>query len=130
SGTLAAGDVFPLFSATNYFGSFSSISPAIPGSGLVWNTNTLSVDGKLRIVTGTTVPTNTVPIVATVTGGNSLRLAWPTDHIGWTLEVQTNSLIVGLGTNWVRLMTSTTTNEIFVPIVTANGSIFYRLVYP
>ena len=130
SGTLAAGDAFPLFSATNYFGTFSSISPATPGSGLTWNTSTLAVDGKLRIATGSTVATNVVPITATVVGGNSLQLAWPTDHTGWTLEVQTNSLNAGLGTNWVRVATSTTTNVVSVPIVKANGSVFYRLIYP
>ena len=37
AGTLAAGDSFPLFSATTYQGAFSSISPAIPGSGLAWD---------------------------------------------------------------------------------------------
>jgi autotransporter-associated beta strand protein len=128
SGTLAVGDAFPLFSATSYSGTFASISPPTPGSGLAWNTSTLAVDGKLRIAVGNTVPTNSIPIVATVVGGNTLQLTWPTDHIGWILEVQTNSLNAGLGTNWVRNSTSSSTNQVLIPLVPANGSVFYRLI--
>jgi hypothetical protein len=36
----------------------------------------------------------------------------------------------GLGTNWVRVATSTSTNKVFWPIVTGNGSVFFRLIYP
>jgi len=57
-------------------------------------------------------------------------LTWPADHTGWTLEAQTNTLRTGLGTNWVPIASSTTTNQITVPIVTGNGSVFYRLVLP
>jgi fibronectin-binding autotransporter adhesin len=49
SGTLAAGDAFPVFHATSYTGSFAVITPAVPGAGLVWNTSTLAVDGALRV---------------------------------------------------------------------------------
>jgi hypothetical protein len=75
------------------------------------------------------VATNSTNITATVSG-NLLTLTWPTDHIGWTLQAQTNSLSTGLGTNWVRISSSSTTNKVSVPIVPANGSVFYRLVYP
>ncbi|MGC3957608.1 MAG: hypothetical protein QM813_06495 [Verrucomicrobiota bacterium] len=33
-------------------------------------------------------------------GSNQLALFWPTDHTGWRLQVQTNTLAVGLNTNW------------------------------
>ena len=52
------------------------------------------------------------------------------DHLGWWLEIQTNSLNAGLGTNWVTVPNSTATNQVFMPINTASGSIFFRLVYP
>lgn len=52
---LAAGDAIQLFGATNYSGSFESIVPATPGSGLQWDTSTLLTDGTLR-VKGTVVP--------------------------------------------------------------------------
>jgi autotransporter-associated beta strand protein len=126
SGTLAAGDAFPLFSATSYTGAFATISPATPGTGLAWNTSTLIMDGTLRVMSG--VATNSTNITATVVGGNTLKIAWPADHTGWILQAQTNSLSHGLGTNWSPIASSATTNQVYVPIVTTNGSVFYRLV--
>jgi len=72
------------------------------------------------------VPTN---IVAQVSS-DQLQLSWPQDHLGWHLQIQTNSLNAGLGTNWVNVPNSTTTNQIFIPINPTNGSVFIRMVYP
>jgi hypothetical protein len=81
----------------------------------------------------TTIPTNSVSLVPTnivsEVVGNQLQLSWPTDHIGWTLQIQTNSLSNGLGTNWVDVGGSAATNEVLVPINPANGSVFLRLIY-
>ena len=60
----------------------------------------------------------------------SLTLNWPTDHISWRLQVQTNSLLRGLGTNWLDIANSTSTNQMTLPINSVNGSVFYRLIYP
>jgi autotransporter-associated beta strand protein len=49
-GTLAAGDSFKLFNATSYNGSFDAIVPAAPGAWLAWDTNTLAIDGTLRVL--------------------------------------------------------------------------------
>jgi autotransporter-associated beta strand protein len=49
SGTLTPADTFKLFDASAYAGAFAALSPASPGAGLVWNTNTLTGDGTLRI---------------------------------------------------------------------------------
>jgi glucuronoarabinoxylan endo-1,4-beta-xylanase len=46
---LAYGDTIKLFNASNYAGAFSSILPATPGTGLVWNTNWLGVDGTVFV---------------------------------------------------------------------------------
>ena len=46
----AAGDSIKLFSANTYSGSFASLSPTTPGSGLGWDTSTLATDGTLRVV--------------------------------------------------------------------------------
>src|SRR5664280_308647 len=127
SGTLTTNDTFKLFSSTSHAGVFSAISPASPGAGLAWNTNTLATDGTLRIKAGSIVPP--VPTITNSVVGNSLQLSWPSGY-GYTLEIQTNSLSIGLGTNWVRVSTSATTNQVTVPIVTGNGCVFYRLVYP
>ena len=76
-------------------------------------------------VTFATDPTN---IVASVTG-NSLILSWPSDHKGWTLQVQTNMLSAGLGTNWADVPGSTSANAITNTINPTSGAVFYRLKY-
>ena len=62
--------------------------------------------------------------------GGGLNLAWPADHIGWRLQVQTNSLAQGLGTNWADVFNVTTTNQITVPVAMTNGAVFYRMIFP
>jgi hypothetical protein len=62
--------------------------------------------------------------------GNSMRFSWPFDHIGWRLVGQTNSVGAGIGTSWTTVPGSIATNQIFIPINPANGSAFFRLVYP
>ncbi len=62
--------------------------------------------------------------------GSQITLSWPGDHTGWRLQVQTNTLTAGLGTNWFDVPGSTTTNSVSVPMDLMNGSVFYRLIYP
>ena len=59
-----------------------------------------------------------------------LQISWPTDHTGWQLQSQTNNLTSGLGTNWVNLPASMQTNQMTVPLNSANGSVFFRLMRP
>jgi hypothetical protein len=68
-------------------------------------------------------------ILAAISSGR-LRLNWPQDHTGWTLQVQTNSLKTGLGTNWVDVTNSSVTNRLIFPFNATNGSVFFRLKYP
>jgi hypothetical protein len=65
-------------------------------------------------------PTNILYSVA----GNLLTLSWPADHTGWFLQAQTNSL----GTNWVDLPGSSSTNLVTIPMNPINGSVFYRMM--
>ena len=46
------------------------------------------------------------------------------------LQSQTNNLTSGLGTNWVNMSSSDQTNQMTVPLNSANGSVFFRLVRP
>ena len=62
--------------------------------------------------------------------GNQLLFSWPPDHRGWHLEIQTNNLGAGLGTNWTTITGSELTNQIFLPTDPANSSAFLRLTYP
>ena len=84
--------------------------------------------GQSVFLPPSTVATNIVPMTFSVSSG-TLNLAWPSDHLGWTLEVQTNSLSAGLGTNWIPVSNSTTVTNLSIPINTLNGSVFYRLMY-
>jgi hypothetical protein len=68
--------------------------------------------------------------IYSTSGSGSLTLSWPTDHTGWRLEAQTNSLAAGLGTNWATVANSSGTNKMVIPIITTNGSVFFRLIYP
>jgi hypothetical protein len=70
------------------------------------------------------------PQIGFLATGGQMQLIWPMDHLGWRLEMQTNSLNAGIGTNWVTVPGSTSTNQVFMPINTVNGSVFFRLVYP
>ena len=60
----------------------------------------------------------------------SLQLNWPADHTGWQLQSQTNSLAIGLGTNWVTVPDSTETNQFNVTVDPSVGTKFFRLVKP
>lgn len=126
---LSTSDTFKLFSATTYAGAFANIVPAFPSVGLAWNTNTLATDGTLRVAAGGpfTYPTN---ITATLTNGNTLDLSWPADHLGWILQVVTNSLGIGPTNNWFSIPISSTTNQVFITINPANRAVFYRLISP
>ncbi|HVU27473.1 MAG TPA: DUF5703 domain-containing protein [Verrucomicrobiae bacterium] len=64
------------------------------------------------------------------TANDQLQISWPSDHRGWELQAQTNSPSAGLGTNWVTLPDSTTTNQMILQTDSTNGSVFFRLVYP
>ena len=74
------------------------------------------------------VPAASIPVSATVVGG-ALRLTWPVEMIGYHVEVQTNNLTSGFGTNWISLGYNTT-NTVSFPLSPGIGSMFYRLVYP
>ncbi len=127
SGTLNAGDSFPLFNASAYNGAFSSITLPALGVGLVWTTNSLNTTGTIAInSTVSTTPTN---LNYSVTG-NSLTLSWPASHRGWTLQAQTNSLNTGLTAAWHPVPGSTATNQMTFPVNTANPTVYFRLTYP
>ena len=125
STNFVAGDKFTLFSAP-ISGSFTTVTlPVLPGTNVYW-TNNLALNGTIAVVAVVTVNTNSPVLTNSYAGGN-LTLSWPTDHIGWTLQAQTNSLSSGLGTNWVDVAGSVVTNSVAIPVNPANGAVFYRL---
>jgi fibronectin-binding autotransporter adhesin len=123
--SFVAGDTFTLFGGP-VSGSFATVTlPPLSGGNIQW-TNKLAINGTIAVVAATAINPNATNITATVTGGN-LTLSWPSDHTGWTLQVQTNSLSVGLDTNWFDVPGSSTTNSVTVPVGSTNGVLFYRL---
>jgi phage baseplate assembly protein gpV len=76
------------------------------------------------------LPSLTPTSLAVQINGNQLQLSWPQDHLGWSLQIQTNSVGTGLGSNWVVVPDSQLTNQIFIPVDPANGSVFLQLTYP
>ncbi len=117
---LTGGESYKLFSAASYSGNFSAITGS-PGPGVGWQFN--AVNGVLTVFS--TVPAN---LVSTVTG-DTLKIFWPADHLGWVLQVQTNEVGAGLGTNWITLPGTSSLTEYDVPLSAGNGSVFYRLIH-
>lgn len=72
-----------------------------------------------------TNPTSLTPVYS----GGALNISWPADHIGWTLEAQTNSTYVGISSNWVSIANSFTTNQIAFPVNQSTQTVFFRLKY-
>jgi autotransporter-associated beta strand protein len=121
---LTGGEVFQLFSKP--VSGFESVTLPVISSPLSW-TNRLAIDGTIAVL-GSIVNTNP-PVLASTVTGNTLTLSWPADHTGWQLQAQTNSLSVGLSTNWVNVAGTSSTNQISLPANPANGVVFYRLTY-
>jgi hypothetical protein len=65
-------------------------------------------------------PTN----ITASASSDTLMISWPADHIGWTLQAQTNGLSSG---HWFDLPGSDVVNSVVIPINLANQSVFYRL---
>ena len=92
-------------------------------------TNSTGSSGNSASVNARPVATNS-PAFNFNTAGGQLQFAWPADHTGWRLVMQTNALQTGLSTNWVTVNASMSTNFVQLPVIPANGNVFFRLVYP
>ena len=128
-GSLQAGDKFQLFSAPAYARSFAVTNLPALNSGLAWS-NSLSVNGSITVVAAVSqVPANVTWSII----GTNLNLAWPADHTGWRLLVQTNDLGAGISMNandWTTVPNSAATNTLVVPMNFSGPAEFYRLVFP
>jgi autotransporter-associated beta strand protein len=123
---LVAGNTFKLFSRVVAGGGNLTIAGGGLGTGLAW-TNNLAVDGTIAVLGSVALnPTN---ITFYVTNGTALHLEWPADHLGWTLQMQTNGPGVGLSTNWVDVPGSGTITSTNIPVDRAISTAFYRLHY-
>lgn len=58
--------------------------------------------------------------------GNQLNLSWPTDHLGWRLQYETNLA----DSNWITVPNSTNVISTNIIIDPSNTSLFFRMIYP
>jgi autotransporter-associated beta strand protein len=124
--SLAIGNTFKLFSKPLSNGGALTVT----GAGMNW-TNKLAIDGSIAVLSvANTIAANPTNILFSVVGGTNVVLSWPADHIGWLLQVQTNALTKGLGTNWVDVAGTSSVDSTNFIINPANGSVFYRLIHP
>jgi hypothetical protein len=99
---------------------------------IAWNDGTTNNPYRITVpATNLTYTANftasSPPIITTSVSGNTLTLAWPSDHLGWILQAQTNDLI---STNWFDLPGTGAANWLAFPINPANPAVFYRLRQP
>ncbi len=91
----------------------------------------LDTGSALRLAVQPLVTVNTnSPVLTNSYSGGTLTLSWPTDRLGWRLQVQTNVLSVGLSSNWSTWPGSTNVTSVLVTNDPANPTMFFRLVYP
>jgi hypothetical protein len=69
-------------------------------------------------------PTN---ILFSVTG-NTLYLSWPADHLGWSL--QSNSVSVVASNGWFAYPNSTNMTNVGITINRSKTNVFFRLANP
>jgi autotransporter-associated beta strand protein len=105
---LVAGEIIPLYNAAAYSGSFSSIVPATPGAGLVWDTSQLDTSGTLRVAPSvvnpnapsiiqqpisTNVTQGTTVADPVVAGGSGLSYQWYQSPGGVLVGGQTSAAL-------------------------------------
>jgi hypothetical protein len=121
---LAAGDKFTLFAAVP-LDSVPTIQLPAPGSGLAWATN-IFIDGSIEVIACGCDEPRTPPTLALSTTPTTITLSWPPFYTSFVLRGQTNSLTVGLSTNW-GLVPGVVENQITIPRTSANRSAFFQL---
>jgi hypothetical protein len=121
---LAAGDKFTLFAPVPLNSAATSKLPP-PGSGLVW-ANNIFVDGTIEVMACGCGEPRTPPKITLSTTPTSIILSWPMSYTSFALHGQTNSVPLGLSTNW-GLVPGVVGNQITIPRSALQGSAFFQL---
>lgn len=122
----ASTNKFQLFNGP-LSGSFASVVlPSLPTNEF-W-INNLTVNGSISVVNTNAALANNPTNITVLVSGGTLSLTWPTDHLGWTLQAQTNTLGVGLKTNgWVDVPGSSAQTSATITMDPTQPTVFYRL---
>jgi fibronectin-binding autotransporter adhesin len=116
---IAVGDTFKVFNKAVTGGNAMSVT----GGGVNWNNN-LAVDGTISVASViSTVATNPTNMTFSVSSGN-MSISWPADHLGWYLQMNTNSLT---SNTWVDVAGSSTSTNAVIPINPSVRNAFFRM---
>ena len=120
--------VFSGLTATNY--ADANVTNAVNYFYVVTATGAGGESANSLQASAAPLPSNQPTNLVMQTSGNQLQLSWPQSHLGWRLQMQTNNLSQGIGTNWATVANSTNVNSTNLVINPTNGAVFLRLVYP
>ncbi len=120
---LQVGDTFTLFAASEYSGNFTIVSQT-PGQEVSWDTNNLTVNGSVSVLT---VAATTPPGLSYGFSSTTLDLAWPANYLGWGLETNAVSITADA---WFPYPGSTSQTNISITVNPGDSNVFYRLVSP
>jgi autotransporter-associated beta strand protein len=92
-----------------------------------------ATNGQLTVIVPTISAVLLIPVIhgtniAFSVAGNQLRLNWPTNYTGWTL--QSNSTGLAASNAWFAVAGSPTTNSVQITINAGMTNVFYRMVNP
>ena len=127
--SLAPGDSFRLFYATNYFGAFANILPPTPGPGLAWNTSNLTTGGTLAVLA------HPSPIFGPcVIANGDIVLAGSGGYAGGSYSVLANTNLAAPISAWTLVGTGTFDNTgnfaVTNPISAGTNELFFRIRVP
>jgi autotransporter-associated beta strand protein len=128
--TVASGAALQLnFSVTNTVAGL--VLNGVSQAAGVYNSTTASpyILGAGSLQVGTPVASNPTNITAIVSG-NTLTITWPEDHKTWILQAQTNTLGVGLSSDWHDVPGSAAGTNSVIGIDPKAPAVFYRLRHP
>jgi len=100
AGTLAIGDSFKIFYATNYSGTFTTLKLPLLGAGQAWNTSALT-NGILSVVLGTVAPQFSQMFLS----GTNWLMNGSGGAAGYYYSVLTSTNLITPLTNWSLLST-------------------------
>ncbi len=143
AGVFANGQIFRVFTGPgggdigneglNTTNRYPIVTPIIPVTNTKWDLSSLRdtiPNGFLNITGFPTTGTNLTFSSYLDSGNLVTRFQWPGTYIGWKLQQQTNSLSVGLYTNWTTIAGSSATNDIYITNSPSIPAAFFRMIYP
>jgi hypothetical protein len=98
--SLAAGNSFQVFNAASISGSFASITPTTPGSGLTWDLS--QINSGIVAVVGVAQPL----VNSTHVSGTNFILSGINGKANGTFVVYATTNVNTLFTNWVAISTN------------------------